>query len=105
MEHPFFVLQSRGELACGKCPLPDLLDEGGMPGKRSTLLRMRVEYPDMVLQLIGYDFYRFQQIGIVCDQNRLLKIPLEAVVEQMRRQIHIRSFFFRLHDRCVFLVA
>ncbi|MBM2827484.1 MAG: hypothetical protein HW408_16 [Actinobacteria bacterium] len=105
MKDSLVVAQLRGELARRQHPPSNLFYKRSMLDECPAWCRMRIQYPNMRIHFTPYDLNRFQQIRIVCDQNRRLKISLKSVVKQMGRQVDIGTFFFRFNDTDIFLIS
>ena len=64
---------------------------------------MRVENVDFLAEVLANDLYRFQQVGIVRDDNRDFIASGVGVMEQMSGEIDVRPLFLGLDHSCVSL--
>ncbi len=58
---------------------------------------MWIEYPNLLAKLCADDTYGLQQIRVVGHYHCYIKSSHMGVVQEVRGQIHIRAFLFRLY--------
>jgi hypothetical protein len=90
------VGQRPRKLAGSEISLSDALDEGCILSEFPTVKLMRVEDSDGQPNLLRDDAHRLRKIGVVGDENRHLEPFRVGVAKQVRCEVHIRTFFFRL---------